>query len=136
MSHSALFNVKVYIYMCMSYPSLAVLCPIGEQTHGLDWKEVVCELDHPGFLVTSKKGFMLLVQGLLRGLLITNDAFPIHCILHGWSNTEGQACCLTNQDFLLPAICLANHYRPGMMSEVEMLYTVLCAVWPVRLWAY
>ncbi len=53
----------------------------------LNWREVVSELDHPGFSILSKAGLRILVQGLFRGL---QDVFPVDQIYKPWKNSEGQ----------------------------------------------
>lgn len=53
----------------------------------LSWRDVVLELDHAGFIVLNKRGFRILIQGLIRGL---QEVFPVEFIYRPWKNTEGQ----------------------------------------------
>ncbi|KAJ8302566.1 hypothetical protein KUTeg_018962 [Tegillarca granosa] len=53
----------------------------------LSWRDVVLELDHAGFIVMNKRGFRILIQGLIRGL---QEVFPVEFIYRPWKNTEGQ----------------------------------------------
>lgn len=52
------------------------------------WSEVVRELDHPGFQITSRAGFELLIRGLMRGL--GTESFPVDVLFTLWKNKEGQ----------------------------------------------
>ena len=58
------------------------------QAPSISWSEVTRELDHPGFQITSRQGFELLIRGLRRGL--ANEVFPIDMLYSPWKNKEGQ----------------------------------------------
>ena len=36
----------------------------------LNWREIVSDLDHPGFIVRDRQGLILLVNALQRGLQV------------------------------------------------------------------
>lgn len=57
------------------------------QAPHFNWRDVVVQLDHTGFMVVNKKGLRLLVQGLIRGL---QEVFPVEYVYRQWKNTEGQ----------------------------------------------
>lgn len=88
---------------------------VKELAPNLSWKDVVGQLDHPGFHVPSKKGLRLLVQGLSRGL---HEGFPIHLIFRPWNNTEGQL------SFVLQALrhndvfCFADHLLDVVVIDI------------------
>lgn len=58
------------------------------QAPSISWTDVVRELDHPGFLISSRQGFELLIRGLFRGL--GGESFPIDVLYTLWNNKEGQ----------------------------------------------
>ena len=55
----------------------------------LNWRQVIHELDHPGFLIKGPDGVRIIVLGFLRA---TNELFPVDAIYKPWSNTQGQVC--------------------------------------------
>ena len=57
------------------------------QAPGVQWTEVVKELDYAGFVVSSKAALSTLVQALHAGL---GAAFPIGHLYSVWRNKEGQ----------------------------------------------
>nr|KAG5712159.1 hypothetical protein BaRGS_014509 [Batillaria attramentaria] len=81
----------------------------------LSWKDVVAQLDHPGFHIPSKKGLRVLVQGLFRGL---HEVFPVHLLFRPWNNTEGQL------SFILQALrhydifCFADHLVDVVVIDI------------------
>lgn len=78
----------LYIYLYLQAPHLS-------------WRDVVLELDHAGFIVLNKRGFRILIQGLIRGL---QEVFPVEFIYRPWKNTEGQVSWVDKYQCL---ICLA-----------------------------
>uniref|UniRef100_T1ISW7 CCR4-NOT transcription complex subunit 1 n=1 Tax=Strigamia maritima TaxID=126957 RepID=T1ISW7_STRMM len=54
----------------------------------LNWKEVILELDHHGFIIKDRQGLHVLTQALLKGL--NHETFPIELYYRHWKNTEGQ----------------------------------------------
>lgn len=57
------------------------------QSPSLNWREVVKELDYPGFLITNKHGLRLVTMAIRKAL---HGAFPVEELLLPWGNTEGQ----------------------------------------------
>jgi len=100
------WNVDVFLQVVKE------LCP------HLALRDVVANLDHPGFLVHGRKGLRLLVQGLLR---FVSDPFPIEFMYKQWSNTEGQ------MSFLIQAIkhpdvfCLADYKGDSPTVVIDIL---------------
>jgi len=58
----------------------------------LNWKEIIYELDHPGFQVKDRQGLILLMKALKLGLQAQGfqGLFPMDLIYRHWKNTEGQ----------------------------------------------
>ncbi|XP_013418035.1 CCR4-NOT transcription complex subunit 1 [Lingula anatina] len=73
----------------------------------INWREVVSELDHEGFLVLGKPGLRLLVQALFRGL--RGDVFPVEYIYRTWKNTEGQLSWLSQSLKNPDVFCFADY---------------------------
>lgn len=75
---------------------------LHEMNPSLDWKEVIYELDHPGFILKDKQGFKLLWQALMHGLGC--NSFPVDHLFRQWRNAEGQLSLfqqiLTNYDMV------------------------------------
>lgn len=61
--------------------------PIFAQVPTVSWKDVVKELDHPGFLVRDRQGLVLLVTALRRALPTEHY---IDLLYGRWNNAEGQ----------------------------------------------
>jgi hypothetical protein len=53
----------------------------------MNWKDVVKELDHPGFMLRDRPGFVLLITGLRRAL--PTEQY-IELLYGRWMNVEGQ----------------------------------------------
>lgn len=53
----------------------------------VNWKDVVKELDHPGFFVRDRQGLVLLVTALRRAL---PTELYIDFLYGRWENVEGQ----------------------------------------------
>ncbi len=58
----------------------------------LHWKEIIYDLDHPGFVVKDRQGLILLVKALKLGLQVQGfmGPFPVDMFYRPWKNTEGQ----------------------------------------------
>lgn len=58
----------------------------------LNWKEIIYELDHPGFCVKDRAGLILLMKALKLGLQTQGlqGLFPMDLFYRHWKNTEGQ----------------------------------------------
>lgn len=52
-----------------------------------NWKDVVKELDHPGFFVRDRQALVLLTTGLRRAI---PAELYIDLLYNRWNNTEGQ----------------------------------------------
>ncbi|KAG1691671.1 CCR4-NOT transcription complex subunit 1 [Nymphon striatum] len=61
---------------------------LEEVVPSIDWKEIIQELDHPGFVVKDRQGLKILKHTLLVGL--KNEEFSTQNLLKPWRNTEGQ----------------------------------------------
>ncbi|BFZ13285.1 hypothetical protein BsWGS_16323 [Bradybaena similaris] len=91
---------------------------IKEMNPHLNWREVVSNLDHKGFLITSRKGLRLLVHVISRGV---QEPFPADLVYKPWNNTEGQL------SFLMQALkhpdvfCLADHKADSPMVVTDIL---------------
>ncbi len=53
----------------------------------LNFREVIPELDNPGFLLTDVQGLRIVKNAFLRGL---PDVFPVEVLHRVWKNTDGQ----------------------------------------------
>ena len=73
----------------------------------MNWRDVVTNLDHPGFIVSSKQGLRLLTQAISRGL--QEGPFPIDVLYQAWKNTEGQLSWLTHALKNPEVFCLADY---------------------------
>jgi len=51
------------------------------------WSDIVKELDHPGFQITTKAGLSTLIQGIVA---FPGNAFQITHLYTLWRNKEGQ----------------------------------------------
>ena len=58
----------------------------------LNWKEIIYELDHPGFGIKDRAGLLLLMKALKLGLATQGyqGSFPIDLFYRHWRNIEGQ----------------------------------------------
>ncbi|XP_013777158.1 CCR4-NOT transcription complex subunit 1-like, partial [Limulus polyphemus] len=61
---------------------------LNELVPSLNWKDVVWELDHSGFIVKDREGIKLLWHSLMIGL--DHNIFPSEYIFRHWRNSEGQ----------------------------------------------
>ena len=84
----------------------------------LAWRDVVKELDHPGFIIVSKAGLRLVIQGLQRGL---QDGFPIELLYQPWKNTEGQLSYITHALKNPDVFCFADY--PCHAVAIDILKT-------------
>nr|XP_006813651.1 PREDICTED: CCR4-NOT transcription complex subunit 1-like [Saccoglossus kowalevskii] len=53
----------------------------------INWKEVIFELDHPGFHLKDAQALRLIKLAYMRGL---QELFPVEFIYRTWKNREGQ----------------------------------------------
>lgn len=86
----------------------------------LNWKDVVGELDFPGFFVKDRQGLKLLWHGLCRGL--GNEPFPTDRLYRAWRNPDSQFSLfhhiIKNSDI----VCLTDYkYRPVSMEILKAL---------------
>ncbi|CAG0883626.1 unnamed protein product [Darwinula stevensoni] len=61
---------------------------LNEIQANLNWRDVVLQLDHPGFVVKDRHGLNLLIKALKLGL--QNQSFPIELTYRHWKNVDGQ----------------------------------------------
>ena len=56
----------------------------------LHWKEIIYELDHPGFIVKDRMGLQLLITALKMGFRVQGlgGAFPVLCL---WLHVRGSS---------------------------------------------
>ena len=88
------------------------------QAPHLNWKEVVSELDHPGFMILSKQGFRLLnIQALFRGL---QDIFPVEFIYRPWKNRASD--CLI---YRLSSTFFWDGILKGLKMRVDAMSNIL-----------
>lgn len=114
------------------------LTVVTEMNPALNRRQVVAELDHTGFLVSSKTAFSLLKQCISR---LTGDKFPVEIFYHRWQNVEGQFSflqkCLQHPDIIclgesrfcsnsLPLACINLYHRHASISSS------LPAYWPYQ----
>lgn len=105
-NQQASWNVEVFVQV------------IHDMAPSLDWKEVVTELDNPGFLLKDKKGFKLLWQALILGL--GHETFPMDRIYRRWRHPEGQFSllqqALNNSDIM----CFTDYtHRPVLTDALK-----------------
>ena len=93
-SSSSSWNVDVFVKA------------VSELAPKLSWKQVVEELDHPGFVINSKNSLKLLVKGLRSGL--GSETFPIDVFYKLWKNTEGLLSWLSNSIKAPDVFCFAD----------------------------
>ncbi|XP_031558067.1 CCR4-NOT transcription complex subunit 1-like isoform X2 [Actinia tenebrosa] len=60
---------------------------VKELFPGLNWAQVILDLDYPGFQVPSGEGLKILMEACSRGL---QEGFPVEVLYRTWTNTEGQ----------------------------------------------
>ena len=70
-----------------------------ELVPNLNWRQVIFDLDHPGFLIKTADAIRLVVLAYLRA---TNDVFPVEAIYKTWNNTYGQVNILFDRPFNAP----------------------------------
>ncbi|GFS04482.1 CCR4-NOT transcription complex subunit 1, partial [Elysia marginata] len=93
---------------------------VKEMNPHLNWKNVIFNFDHKGFLVSGKKGLRLLVQAfMLSGL--QNDTFPIDLMYRPWTHTEGQLSFLANALKHPDVFCLADHKGDLPTVDIDKL---------------
>ena len=58
----------------------------------LHWKEIIYELDHPGFIVRDRQGLILLIKALKLGFQVQGfqTPFPVDMFYRSWKHSEGQ----------------------------------------------
>ena len=61
---------------------------VRELAPHISFREVVFELDHPGFYIGDTQGLRLVKTALVRGL--QQELFPIEALYRIWKNYEGQ----------------------------------------------
>jgi hypothetical protein len=76
------WNLEVFIKVVHELPT-------GSTLH---WKEIIYELDHPGFLVKDRQGLFLLINALKLGFQVQGfqGPFPVDMFYRQWKNSDGQ----------------------------------------------
>ena len=90
-----------------------------ELAPSLNWKEVVLELDHAGFLCKDRHAFRLLWSALQLGLQSQGIAFPVELALRAWNNADGQVSLLAQMLKNTDLVCMADY--PHHPINVEIL---------------
>jgi len=78
---------------------------INELVPTVNWKEIVRELDHPGFMVRDRSALILLMTGLRRALPV--EQF-IEFVYARWTNVEGQLSWLAQAIRYPDVFCLGD----------------------------
>ncbi|XP_054715657.1 CCR4-NOT transcription complex subunit 1-like [Uloborus diversus] len=91
---------------------------IHEMAPSLDWKEVIHELDNPGFLLKDRKSFKLLWQALMLGL--NHETFPMDRMYRRWRHTEGQFTFFQQALNCSDLVCLTDYaHRPVLTDALK-----------------
>ena len=104
------WNLEVFIKVVHELPS-------GSTLH---WKEIIYELDHPGFLVKDRIGLILLIKALKLGFQVQGfqAPFPVDMFYRQWKNSDGQVS-LFQQILRCPDIFnFADHHHHPVAVEV------------------
>lgn len=58
----------------------------------LHWKEIIYELDHPGFIVKDRQGLIMLMKSLKLGIQVQGltGPFPVEMFYRAWKCSDGQ----------------------------------------------
>lgn len=94
-SQATTWNVEVFVQV------------VQEMSPNLNWKEVVYNLDHSGFMVKDRMGLILLTKALKMGL--GHEMFPVDLLFRLWQNTEGQFLYLQQILKHSDVMCLADY---------------------------
>ena len=73
--------------------NLEVFIKVLHELHpNLHWKEIIYELDHPGFIVRDRPGLILLIKALKLGFQVQGfqTPFPVDMFYRTWKHSEGQ----------------------------------------------
>ncbi|CAF5184302.1 unnamed protein product, partial [Rotaria magnacalcarata] len=79
---------------------------INDLVPTVNWKDVVKELDHPGFLVSDRQALVLLVTALRRALPVE---LYIDLLYGKWNNVEGQLSWVTQAIRYPDIFCFGDH---------------------------
>ena len=104
------WNLEVFIKVVHELPT-------GSTLH---WKEIIYELDHPGFLVKDRHGLILLIKALQLGFQVQgfNGPFPVDMFYRQWKNSDGQVS-LLQQILRHPEIFnFSEHHHHPVAVEV------------------
>ncbi len=91
----------------------------------LHWKEIVLELDHPGFVVKDRQGLILLIKALKLGFHVQGLAcpFPVDTFYRAWKNLDGQLS-LVQQILHNPDVfSFADHAHHKVATELLKVQT-------------
>lgn len=97
---------------------------LKETAPGLQWNNVISELDHPEFLIKDRQGLILLINALRLGLQSSGfhpETFPIDHFYRRWTNVEGQLSLISNILKNPDVFCFADY--PCLSVTVDVLKT-------------
>ena len=90
-----------------------------ELNPSLNWKEVISDLDYPGFVVRDKTGLRALLTALQLGIQVQGVTFPAEVFYQSWNNAEGQLSLLSQLLKSPDVFCIADY--PHHPINVEIL---------------
>ena len=104
------WNLEVFIKVVHELPS-------GSTLH---WKEIIYELDHPGFLVKDRQGLILLIKALKLGFQVQGfqGPFPVDMFYRQWKNSDGQVSLLQQILRFSDIFNFADHHHHAVAVEV------------------
>uniref|UniRef100_UPI00358E5F7C CCR4-NOT transcription complex subunit 1-like isoform X3 n=1 Tax=Myxine glutinosa TaxID=7769 RepID=UPI00358E5F7C len=83
----------------------------------INFKEVVYELDHPGFLLKDAKGLQVVVYGIQKGLGM-DVLFPVELIYRPWKCTEGQLSFIQHSLLNPDIFCFADYGCHPVVTDI------------------
>jgi len=89
---------------------------VKELVPNLNWKQVIFDLDHPGFLIKTPEAIRLIIMAYIRA---TNDVFPVEAIYRAWNNTYGQLTWMENSLSDASVFCFADY--PCRLISLDLL---------------
>uniref|UniRef100_A0A8C4WXR9 CCR4-NOT transcription complex, subunit 1 n=1 Tax=Eptatretus burgeri TaxID=7764 RepID=A0A8C4WXR9_EPTBU len=83
----------------------------------INFKEVMYELDHPGFLLKDAKGLQVVVYGIQKGLGM-DVLFPVELVYRPWKCTEGQLSFIQNSLLNPDIFCFADYGCHPVVTDI------------------
>ena len=104
------WNLEVFIQVVHDLPT-------GSTLH---WKEIIYELDHPGFLVKDRQGLIILIKALKLGFQIQGFQlpFPVDMFYRQSKNSDGQVTPFQQILRNLDIFNFADHHHHPVAVEV------------------